>query len=639
MPTRKLNSMPDYQARMPKTPHDVSRSLSFTTAPAIISPVFVRPLHHGSRVKFTPRMFARLNPVYVPFIGDIDVHIDTFFVPLTVMYTPSMSLFYQTDDLLSSSFQKGRMDVSKFPSINLNGLISTVRADVAQGGYTFSSYPYRASFGSESIDYNPNIWDCAMKSFMRMADFLDYNPSPVFAPDGASAMWNPVHTPWFALAYQAVYQLYDRYRNSDREGKNYAYNIDQYYTGSIPTQDASVFHDIFTLRYAEQYKDYFNSIKVSPIASSVSMLRPSGSPDQEVRNESMKLLTRINSYLHEGSYARATANGASAAAGPILEGIPDSLAVDVAGLSKSATVVPSPDSNSFSAANIRQLFMVDKLLRVTGRADKTYESQFLAHFGVKVPHDVLHNITHVSHDVGTLRTSSVISTANTWNGETGSSLGEIGGQGQVSFSGHTKTFEAPCPGVFLCNVTFMPRFRYFAGFSKLHDLSSPDKWWQPEFDKIGMQPLFAYEAFFETPTGSPSVFNARRFGWQFGYEQFKRSYDKVTSAFKIPPTSNTVNTYGPWVLSKYPFTHFMKDGSLYKDDLTQSTSPINLTTFKGAPTDLNGVMQVLYDTGWSDDITWENYHLLFQTDPFLCDFTMFCKELNFMSEYSEPELG
>ena len=37
----------------------------------------------------------------------------------------------------------------------------------------------------------------------------------------------------------------------------------------------------------------------------------------------------------------------------------------------------------YYSANIRQLFMVDKLLRVVGRADKDYESQFLAHFGVK----------------------------------------------------------------------------------------------------------------------------------------------------------------------------------------------------------------------------------------------------------------
>ena len=39
------------------------------------------------------------------------------------------------------------------------------------------------------------------------------------------------------------------------------------------------------------------------------------------------------------------------------------------------------------------MFAVEKLLRITGRARKDYDSQVLAHLGFKVPHDVKHELT------------------------------------------------------------------------------------------------------------------------------------------------------------------------------------------------------------------------------------------------------
>ena len=44
---KKLNSMPDYQARLPKHPHDVSQSTTFTAAPGMLQPVYYDMLAFG----------------------------------------------------------------------------------------------------------------------------------------------------------------------------------------------------------------------------------------------------------------------------------------------------------------------------------------------------------------------------------------------------------------------------------------------------------------------------------------------------------------------------------------------------------------------------------------------------------------
>lgn len=602
----KLNSMPDYQARMPRQPHNVSDSLAFTCAPGMINPVYYAMVHTGSRLKFSPSLFARFNPIIVPFLGQVDFHIDSFFVPLSLIYTPSPSMFYQTDDLISSLVEKESLIKDRFPVVDIDKCITDYISNASQTyPQGFSTIPQYE--GTLSID--PNVFDCLPKSSVRFLELLGMNPYKWFNQSD-NRIGNTKFTPWFACAYQAVYQLYERYRNDDREPKDYHYNLDRYYDFVTPVEDSTLVNRLFSMRYAEQYKDYFNSVKVSPIGSSVSMLGGSQSWD---------LLSKVNSYLYNGlDYVRVDSGG-----------YPSQSYADAV----VTTVSNDSDCGSLNAANIRQLFMVDKLLRVTGRAEKNYESQFLAHFGIKIPHDVMHNITHIGHDVCHLSPKPVVSTSNTFDGEIGSALGEIGGEGSVRFDGMSRTFVAPCHGVFLVNIVAIPRFRYFGGLNKLHDLSSPDKFWQPEFDKKGMQPIFLYETIMR---GFQQNDISIRAGWQFGYEQFKRRYDRATSAFRIPFDARQVNTYAPWVLAKYPYSHFAKDGSLRFWDYN---NPLPWSAFKSAPTDLNMQTEVMYDTGWYDDIEFDTRHLLYQTDPFICDFTLHSTDTNFMSEYSEPELG
>lgn len=616
---KKLNSMPDYQARMPRHPHDLSQSTGFTAPPAALLPAYYHILHLGDKVRLQGNLSARLNPIAKPAIGSIDLHVDYFFVPLSVMYTPAPSLFYQTDDLVSSLFKHGDLPLnnSKFPLLNYDDVLSSIKNGTSG---------LNANQSFNDIVYPNDSFDCAGRAAVRLTDLLDLSCYSLFDDSNQN---NPIATPWFLAAYHAIYELYQGFRNSDRESKSYIYNFDRFYDNLVIDGDT----DWFALHYVDAYKDYFNSIKVSPIGSSVSML----STSTNATDDPWSILSKVDSYLFvtpssvRSGYFRADGSGNYASS--------DSVATST----YQNNVISGGSTTLLNAANIRQLFMVDNILRVVGRADKNYESQFLAHFGVKIPHDVLHNITHIGHDMFSMNPEPTISTANTFDGSNGSALGEIGGNGYVRGSGKMRNFEAPCHGVLMAIFYYQPRFRYFAGISKLHDLSSPDKFWQPEFDEKGMQPLFAYEVY--RGTQGFTIYAQERLGWQFAYEQFKRKYDRVTRAFSYAAGGTaSVNSYSPWYLSKTPFFKTKEDG--WSEPISEEGEPLIFTagstnplSFKSLTTDLNGIMEVPYSPTWVTGLLYDNYHTLFYRDPMIVDFRMNCKISNFMSEYGEPAIG
>lgn len=626
--SKKLNSMPDYQARLPKHPHDVSQSTTFTASPGMLQPVYYDLLHLGDELHFSASEFVRLNPLEAQPLGQIDVHLDYFFVPLTVMYLPSSSLFYETDDLVSSVFSNGLYS-DEFPVFDFETFLNTNFANELTASKPSVLYPQDGTSNTSILPIKN--FDCIGKSIYRIWDLLDMSPDVLLdnmsmkTDSGGHTMsyYYPQFTPWFALAYQAIYQLF--FRNDDREKKNYHYNIDKYYNVDSWSEDLTtgVEKSIFNLNYSSRPKDYFNSVKVSPISSSVSLFSP-------------RALQQMYGVVNQWLDSRISGTTGNQPSFPTPSG---QSAIDNA--TQIAQGLNYADRNVISTGAIRQMFMVEKLLRVVGRAEKNYESQFLAHYGIKIPHDVMHNITHIGHDMITITPESVISSANTFDplDGTGSALGEIGGKGSGMLSGKKRDFTAPFHGVFMCISHVVPRRRYVLGLNKLHELSSPNKFWQPEFDQKGMQPLFKFEACL----GHNQTAMDGRLGWQYAYEQFKRKSDRVTRAFSpIFESSDTVNKYSPWVFASYPFGAFDEYGVNVAD--YSSVHPYDLLV---SPNDLNGNMIVQHNTYWptgvvdlESDFLSLNHKpwLLYQTDPFICDFNMYCKKVNRMSEYGEPEL-
>ena len=143
---KKLNSMPDYQARMPRQTHDLSRSFVFTSSTGMLLPVYWHPLHLGDKLKFASSMFSRLNPLITATLGQVDFHFDYFFVPLSVMYTPAPSMFYQTDDLVSSAFagktEGNTLKNDKFPTLLYDNILALLIRNVVVDSFDVVAYSY-----------------------------------------------------------------------------------------------------------------------------------------------------------------------------------------------------------------------------------------------------------------------------------------------------------------------------------------------------------------------------------------------------------------------------------------------------------------------------------------------------------------
>lgn len=618
---KKIN-MPDYQAKLSRHAHDVSAGFTSSMSTGHIIPQYFDIAQPGDAYYFDSHMFVRMQDVVTAFLGEIQVHLDWFFVPLQMIYTPFGQVLFQTSDLLSSAYK----------SIN-------VADDALQG--TFPLYNIQLSANSHAVDDQLNgetdVW---AKSTARLLDSLDLNPYVVF--DGYQVQnkeldpqgdiyknWNdyvrlltdmPVISPWVLCAYQAIYQKY--FRNDDLERFDIAsYNIDQFYN----SDGAFIHPDLLRLRSVQRVQDYFTSVKVSPIASSINALQYQDSKVDGVQSfdggnvtTSIDTLSQINNFLGiPGNYYL-----------PVTSDVSDNPRIPFSDKTQYYS-----ENSDLTTANLRSLFAVEKYMRIWGRAEKTYDDQVLAHFGYKVQHDIKHDLTHIYHCRGVLQSDPVYSTSTSGN-ENGSVLGQVGGQGSVTFGHDRQKFVAPVHGVIMCVAYAQTKPRYEFTFSKLHMLTERLKFPMPEYDKLGMQPLYGFEfnpRFFSEAYDSDM--RVKRKGWQYRYQEFKKKYNRVGLNFSEIEYARygitQTNIYNPWVLSRAPFTL----------DINATSEPdyLSVGSLIESPQSLDNVMVVPYDTTWHDEY-FAYPHLMFSTDPLITEFMANVKKVSWMSETGEPDL-
>ena len=369
-----------YQAQLSRHDHDVSAGYAASLVPGAIVPQYFDILNPGDSIYYRTHMFARMQDVITAFIGEVDIHLDYFFVPLQMLYTPFGQVFAQTNDFLSSLYAGEMEKRDSFPMISCPAFDN--RTTIAQNGIP--------------------EFECDGKSVMRLLDAFDMNPQQVIATGNAAASAytkkqtdisdvfcaNPSVAPWIPLAYQAIYQKY--YRSDDLENLDVAaYNIDHLYN-DVQAADKKY----FKLHYHLRPSDYFTTCRVSPIASAVNSFATDAEGDFNIDNGGTldNMLLKVEDFLSPSPSGYSRQKYASAASGSFN---PNSF--DTTSVLQTYQKGSSASFAEITAANIRALFAVDKFARIYGRADKTYDDQILAHFGVHIPHDVKHDLTHLKH--------------------------------------------------------------------------------------------------------------------------------------------------------------------------------------------------------------------------------------------------
>lgn len=583
--------MPQHVSHLSRHPHPVSAGYTSSMAPGLILTQYFDLLQPHDTMYFQTNAFARLQDVVTAFLGEIDIHIDYFFVPLQMLYTPFGQVFAQTDDFISGVFA----------------------TDDNQAKDTFPLLRVM-----DSLEFYPNntflpfMFESWGKNCMRFLDMMDMNPYAVLKQDigdNAPICYNPDIAPWFEAAYQCIYQKY--YRNEDLEHLNVrSYNFDAHFNDNTFAEPS-----MLKVHSVQRPKDYFTSVRPSPMYSAVNTYGGQQADETNGFGQQNTLLNKVNNFLGDMD-AQVFA--------PDLGANPS--------MSKAAN---TGELNINFTTNIRALFAVDKFLRIYGRAGKTYDDQILAHFGYKIPHDVKHDITHIKHYRFSITADPVYSTS-TIGTENGSTLGQVGGQGSNTLKTSQEKFTAPVHGVFMAVAYAVTRPRYIGTFNKLHLLTERLKFPIPEYDKLGMQPMYMYEA-------EPYAFHRNdaqdfpsigvRIGWQRRYSEFKQKYNRVSTVFANLDAFDAsqvlaTNIYNPWVLSRKPFGFMNFEG----DD-----KALDVGYFFEQPTNLNNVMVLPYDGLWNSSYS-ENPHSVFMSDPIIFEFFCNAKKVSWMSPEGEPDL-
>lgn len=616
----------DYQAQLSRHSHDVSAGYSASIAPGLIVPQFFDILGPGDSIYYRTHMFARLQDVVTAFLGEIDLHIDYFFVPLQMIYTPFGQIYAQTDDYLSSVYQN-------MPSKDSYPLMNILPSSPVDN-YILGTYGYGT----------PYPFECYGKQYCRLMDALDANPlvaldstaqyasatkTPGTSDIDQTLCTSPYVSPWIFCAYQAIYQKF--YRNDEFERLNVgSYNIDQFWNSSnFPATDQLI------MRYCQRSSDYFTKTRVSPIASAVNAQYQTSGPFPANGGSPDSLIFKVDSFLTTGGssfpftsfiqpYNSSIINTQSSSS---FEG------VDTIGNSEKAS---NSSYAPLSASNIRALFAVDKYARIYGRADKTYDDQILAHFGIHIPHDVKHDLTHLKHYHCVIQSDPIFGTANvaTNNGSLNSPListiGQVGGQGSSTLDSDQEKFTAPVHGVFMAVAYVVTKPRYTHTFSKLHLLKDRLSFPIPEYDKLGAQPLYAFEC---NRYYLQNSYISTRIGWQNRYQQFKEKYDRASLVYAVHDyghVSTANNIYSSWIIAR---NSFAPNGNTFGT----TSSMVPPYYFFESPYALNNIMIVPYNGDWND-VWYEQPHLMFQQDPILTEFKCFAKKVSWMSETGEPDL-
>lgn len=609
----KSDASPKYTAKLPRTGHSLSHRLDFTSTTGYILPFFHDLAQPNDKYDFSVGVeLSRSLPILAPSRPDINIRCDLFFVPMQLLYEPFGSTFYNINDNFSSNIDASNTNIANgnFPVLDYRKLMHAIKV-------------------KEKGDETPLLYKQLHSEAFRLLDMLGFNVHALTQSttlDYANG-YTPNVFPYQLLAYHAIYQYY--FRLDDKERFNqYAFNWDAFSNRSVV--DDTVYSDyaglktILGLHRIPFDFDYFTSIRKDPIVSKLNSFT----------SESFTNLVDYNDYLTSVAFSPIVSDG-----GLFVGDEP------VTGLGSSNDVTNSEASLfGLNTAFLRQMFANEKLLQVTARARKHYDDQTLAHFGVKVPHDVKHDITHI----GTRYLKYDFVDVTAMAGTQDVALGEMNGKGFASGKLDFGKFTAPVHGVIMATVTYVPKVSYVAPFLRKNAITNRLDLPIPEFDALGMQPTYRYEVndgYYNPGGGYISTSNQSAtdiVGWNYRYSQFKTAFNRVSYAFARPYSfiseNNTkVNNLSAWVLNQAPL---VPTGEAYTPSELRYDST-SLVPYMTTPNMLDFLVGVPFVDQWQSNEDGENWYstpwLVYARDPFINTFRIHCIKTSWMSKYSLPK--
>lgn len=611
---------PTHVAQIGYNGFNMEQIVDFTAAPCQLVPVYYDLLNPGDKVTCQGKVKLRTQPLDAAAEFSATVRLDWFAVPIEQLYKFFGQMYYGIQDIgtnfvnpIAASFTPS----TNFPYFDVGAYwdyvkdqLSQATSDPGLGLYNYMPYEVTplALFASSRPQMTVYIND-----MLRLMDHLGYPVDSYLRNKGlyGSGKFGSSF-PVTALAYQKIF--YDYYRQTDFQNNDpYAYNVDKCIERSNNVlSNVTLFQNIFKLHYIQWSKDFFHNVFSSPLAGSQSkgML----GVDVGLVNQWLTSLSGFNTAI--------PGNSAAWPKGGFAVDDNDKPTTVKISHSSSAGASNYATSGIINPPNINAMFAVQKALEITRRSGKHYDAQTLAHWGVSVPDSLANEVIYLGSQNQPLVVGDVVSTSASGNEPLGTIAGKgYSGPGLDGSYMQPIKFEAKSHSVLMCIFCVHPDLRYSQeGIEKLNNLVSPADWIHPEYDNLGMQPLFESQLAITGDADNLSKVVA----WQYSYSELKCKYNRV---FGNVHKDAGLNTWVP----QFSYTDY-SDSSIWY----WISNPAYL--FYGQPDWLNDSLSYKFMYNYlglssSSGITDNAYLKLYERDPFIVSAIFDCKKASKMSTY------
>lgn len=481
--SKKVPTLKPSRANRPRNAFDLSQKHLFTAHAGMLLPVLSLDLIPHDHVSIQATDFMRCLPMNSAAFMSLRSVYEFFFVPYSQLWHPFDQFITGMNDFRSSLTYN--LHQSKAPLV----CPSVSRASIF-------------AFVSDNTDnkYNDIFGFSPVSNRCRLLDLLGYGVYKNV--DGSSrsqeftkSLNKDEHLSLFRIAaYQKIYA--DYYRNTTYE----PIDVDSFSLDAI-TKEVSIgtfFNTMCQLRYRNAQLDYFTNLRPSPLFesydSSLSGFGLHGRQSFFTQGDSRTLIVADDDFVSISN--------------PILK------KHDV------------PNNSFLSIPDIRNAFALDKLMRITQSAGKTYAEQIKAHFGFEVDEGRDTKVNYLGGFDSNIQVGDVTQTSGTTAApEQGVSikhagyLGRVTGKAQGSGSGHIE-FDAKEHGILMCIYSLVPDMQYDATrIDPFVTKLSRGDFFIPEFENLGLQPL--QSRFISDIATQKSKFK----GWQPRYSEYKTALD------------------------------------------------------------------------------------------------------------------
>ena len=597
-------SRPLPDAQVARNAFDRSSMREYHTALGQLTPVWWEPVIAGSHCKLNRKIFQRTADVNTAAFPILDTHIQYYFVPMRLMWS-----YWENFKLGINDYNSGALSYS------------------SGGQETYPSQVPYTTFGDlmsalayiQSNSLKDQVGLPALPFAEKVLNYLGYGQGDFFPPSSDPLGSFRVNL-WPLLAYHKIY--YDHFRNTAYEtNRPQTYNLDHFWAKSgsasigwsaLVSMDANAnIAGLLAPHYVNYRDDYFTN--VYPALNYVQST-PTGVawqiPANVVGGTVGSIQVQLSGSTGFDTNRWTNQNGTAPSSGAVDSDVSGNLirpGIEYLRHDHSLSQQVSLNANQIlSPQAIRSAFALDKLMRSSAYAPKHVKQQYEARFGIKYPENQYES-DYIGSFMNGIQIGEVTSTATTdatdSSGNTVTTpVGAIGGKG-VGFDDFGKTLEynAKEDGIIMAVQYTTIRSSYRAlGLDSYLTKFLPEDYFQPEFQDLGLEPIYGYE--YNRSLGSTIVM-----GYRPRNQRYKLGIDK---------------NYGLFMDMQQDMSMFINHTDIGR---IPSSSGLSFGWFKVQPTDLNGIMRVDFDGSWS-------------TDQFItqCEFGFTCVQN--MSVHGQPKL-